>query len=78
MTNFIRYFAATAAIGGLSAPLAAQNPYPNRATPNRATPNRATPNRAIRSRLIPTITTRATGRIRLARSSISFSAIATM
>jgi hypothetical protein len=28
MTNFIRYFAAAVAIGGLSAPLAAQNPYP--------------------------------------------------
>ena len=28
MTNFTKYLAAAAAIGGLSAPLAAQNPYP--------------------------------------------------
>ncbi len=71
MTNFIRYFAAAAAIGGLSAPLAAQNSYPRIPIPRIPIPripiprvpipSRAIRNRAIRNRAIPTITTRAMG-----------------
>ena len=43
MTNFIRYFAATAAIGGLSAPLAAQNPYPQQGYPQQGYPQQGYP-----------------------------------
>ena len=64
MTNFTNYLAGAAAIGGIAAPLAAQQPYPYR----QAIRSSLTLSRLIRSRLIPATaspaTTRATARLR--------------